>query len=346
LYCLALEVFRVERRLSALLPALFFMALFIGMRAFHIGTDTITYVEIYKYVPTITEYLLTFEAGFHGNRMEIGFFLMLSVFKWLTFPPNLVLFIVSFTSLSVLAYAYKKICPNYYLGIFVCSASILFFSLEYNIIRQGIATAFALLALSYLCEGKRLYFVMFTLLAASFHVIALLALFIYPLKRFKWQAKYLLYILPIFIVLGFINVLEVMVWPLRNISVVFWRVFLYLQDSGTALNVISWMLLSTILLISLCVYFVKEIREKYRHIDIILTFVVIGMFGVLFTHELSMLSVRLGYLFFAAEPILILALFSLFKDEYPKYIAIFSLTLLILAKNVFITAQFLAPYDI
>jgi hypothetical protein len=69
------------------------------------------------------------------------------------------------------------------------------------------------------------------------------------------------------------------------------------------------------------------------------------MLGVLFTQQLSVLSLRLGYLFLAVEPILIMALCSLVKNEYPKYIAIFILALLVLAKNVFITAQFLSPYS-
>ena len=90
----------------------------------------------------------------------------------------------------------------------------------------------------------------------------------------------------------------------------------------------------------------QSATNKNNHFTInIISFVFLGMLGVLFTQQLSMLSLRLGYLFLAVEPILILALFSLVKNEYPKYIAIFILALLILAKNVFITAQFLSPYN-
>ena len=345
LYCLMLEIGNVERKLSALLPALILMALFIGLRAFHIGTDTATYVEIYHYVPSIEQYLSTFKAGYHGDRMEIGFFLLLSTLKGLSVAPSLVLIIISLLTLVILAVAYKRLCPNYFIGFFVLSVTILFFSQEYNIIRQGLASAFVLLALSYLSERKRLSYLILTIIAASFHIIALLSLCLYPLRKMKWRPKYLIFLLSIFICLSFINVLEGIVFQLKTISIIFWRVFLYFQAENTELKILSWMFLSTILLISFTIFYVDEIREKYQHIDLIITFVTIGMLGVLFTHELSMLSVRLGFLFFIAEPILIMALLTLIKDEFPKFLLVFTCSVLILVKNIFITAQFLSPYS-
>ncbi|MCJ8294460.1 MAG: EpsG family protein [Colwellia sp.] len=345
LYCLLLELLHVEKKFTALLPALTLMAIFIGMRDFSIGTDTLNYVTIYKYIPTLGEYLTHFEPGFHGNRMERGFFILLSIFKSLSLSAHLMLVLNAFISLTVLAYAYKKIAPNYYLAVFIYTVSIFFFSLEYNILRQGLATAFVVLALSLLIENRKLLYLFFIAIAASFHVIALLSLCVYPFKNFKWQRKYVVFAFLLLVAFSFIDVLEALIYQLRKVSIIFWRVFLYFQDDAENLKIISWLLLSTMGLLLACIYFVKDIRVKFPHIDVIISFVFLGMLGVLFTQQLSMLSLRLGYLFLAVEPILILALFSLVKNEYPKYIAIFILALLILAKNVFITAQFLSPYN-
>jgi len=345
LYCLLLELFNTEKKLTALLPAITLMAIFIGLRDFSIGTDTLNYVTIYKYIPSLGDYLSHFETGFHGNRMEIGFFILLSVFKSFSISAPIMLVFVSFISLTVLAYAYKRIAPNYYLAIFIYTVSIFFFSLEYNILRQGLATSFVVLALYFLIENRKLLYLFFVAIAASFHVIALLSLCIYPFKNFKWQRKYVLFAFLLLVAFSFIDVLEVLIFQLRKVSVIFWRVFLYFQDSTTELRIISWLLLSTMGLLLTCIFFVDDIRHKYPHIDVIISFVFIGMLGVLFTQQLSMLSLRLGYLFLAVEPILILAILSLVKNEYPKYIAIFILALLILAKNIFITAQFLSPYN-
>ena len=345
LYCLLLELFNVEKKITALLPALTLMAIFIGLRDFSIGTDTLNYVTIYKYIPAFGDYLTHFDAGFRGNRMEMGFFILLSVFKSLSISAHLMLVLVSFLSLIVLAYAYKKIAPNYYLAIYVYTVSIFFFSLEYNILRQGIATSFVVLALHFLIDKRKLLYLFFVAVGASFHVIALLSLCVYPFKNFKWQRKYVAFAFLLLVAFSFIDVLEALIFQLRKVSVIFWRVFLYFQDDAQNLKIISWLILSTMGLLLACIYFVKDIRVKLPHIDVIISFVFLGMLGVLFTQQLSMLSLRLGYLFLAAEPILILALFSLVKNESPKYIAIFILALLALAKNVFITAQFLSPYN-
>jgi hypothetical protein len=172
-----------------------------------------------------------------------------------------------------------------------------------------------------------------------------LSLCVYPFKNFKWQRNYVFFAFFLLIAFSFIDVLEVLIFQLRKVSIIFWRVFLYFQDDAKNLQIISWLILSSMGLLLACIYFVKDIREKIPHIDVIISFVFLGMLGVLFTQQLSMLSLRLGYLFLAVEPILIMALFSLVKNEYPKYIAIFILALLVLAKNVFITAQFLSPYS-
>jgi hypothetical protein len=277
--------------------------------------------------------------------MEIGFFILLSLFKSFAVPAQVVLIFIAFISLSVLAYAYKKISPTYYLCFFIYTVSILFFSLGYNILRQGIAVSFVVLALSCLVEKRRFDFFLFIIIASCFHVIALMSLFVYPFKSFKWQRSYVFLACFLLVIFSFIDVLEAFVFELRKVSIIFWRVFLYLQNSSSELKVLSWLLLSSMTLLLVCIYYVEQIRIKYPHIDVIISFIFIGMLGVLFTQQLSMLSLRLGYLFLAVEPILILGLLSLVKNEYPKYLMIFILTLMVLAKNVFITAQFLSPYN-
>jgi len=343
-YCLLMEVFKVERKVLALAPALLCFSFFIGLRDFSIGTDTLTYVEIYKYIPTISEFLVDLSPGFHGNRIEWGFFILLSTLKELAVPPNLVLVLISFLSLLFFSAAFKHLSPNYFIGMFILTVTNLFLTFEYNIIRQGLATSVVMFALTRLVEKKYLAYFLLSLLAISFHVIAILSLLVFPFRNFKWQPKYLIFVFLTFIGLSSLDVLATVVFQLRHLSIAFWRVFLYLQNSVEELKIMSWMLLSSVFLIFLCILFVRKIRLNFKHIDFLLTFVTIGMFGVLFTHELSVLSIRLGFLFFAIEPALILALLTLLKDEWPKFVILFLLTSLVLMKNIFITAQYLSPY--
>jgi len=344
LYCLLLQLSRLERSALAVLPAIAAMALFIGLRDFSIGTDTLNYVEIYHYVPAFEDYIEDFRAGLHGDRMEIGFFLLLSLLKSIGFSPTAVLCTISFIYLYCVALAYKRLCPTFYLGLFVFSVTILFFSLGFNILRQGLASALVILALSYLAERRYFYYFVLSFFAMSFHVIAALGLLIFPFRHFKWQPKHVFLVLALFVCFSFLNVLSALVFELRHISVVFWRVFLYLTDSSTELRLVSWMYLSTVFLITLSIRFVDKIRPEYKQIDLIISFVTIGLLGVMFTQELSMMAVRLGFLFMIAEPILIMALLKLVEDDWVKYVAIFIFASLILVKNVYITAQFLSPY--
>ena len=210
--------------------------------------------------------------------------------------------------------------------------------------RQGIAGGFSLLALSYLSNRKYLWYLICVLVAASFHVIAVVSLAIFPFRNLKWDRKYLVFVAIGLVLAVFIDVISLVLLELKQISVIFWRIYLYVQSNTSELKVISWMYLSTISLISLSIYFVDSIRMKYQHIDLVLSFILLGMFGVLLSQELPLLAIRLGFVFFVAEPVLIMALLTLWKDEYPKAILVSLFAVLVLAKNIYITSKFLSPY--
>ena len=344
LYCLILELVKAERKVILLMPALILMAFFIGFRDFSIGTDTITYVQIYQYTPPLSDYLINFEPGFHAGRMEWGFFILLSILKEFLIPAKLALVIISFISLLFFAIAYKRLCPNYYIGILLLTVSAFFLSFEYNILRQGIAGGISMLALSYLITRQYIAYFACVLFAATFHIIALVSLAIFPFRKIQWQSKHFILVAIALTLAVFIDVISLVLLELKEVSIVFWRVYLYVQGNTSELKIISWMYLSTIVLISLSIYFVDHIRLKYQHIDIIITFVLIGVFGVLLTQDLPLLAIRLGFVFFIAEPILIMALFTLWKDELPKALLIYLFAILMLTKNIYITAKFMSPY--
>lgn len=344
-YCLLLELYKVEKKVTALLPAFILLSLFIALRNTSIGTDTLVYAEIYHYIPNLEVFLATLEPGFHGNRMEWGFFFLLSSLKALGASFTLVLFIVSIATCIIFSIAYKKLSPSLYISIMILSVSMLFVTYQYNIIRQGLAASITILALYYLSEQKTKTFIFTIIIAACFHVIALLALLVLPIKNIKWQSKYIWLSMLLFGVLGTIGILEGLIFELRKINIIFWRVFLYLQKSNEELKFISWSILSSISLLLTAIYLVDSIREKYKKIDLVISYYFVGTVLILFTHQLSLLSLRVSYLFYAVEPILIVAILTTLKEEKPKYLLVCILAILILCKNILITAQFLTPYS-
>jgi len=127
-----------------------------------IGTDYDTYVD----------YIRQVADGLSIRKTEIGFNAVIKFIVYFHLDTQWFFVITSFLTVLFLFLSIKK----YF------SLSILFYNLllldlySYNIVRQGLAVTIIMYAVSYLIDGQKFKYVIFVLLAASFHSMSIICL--------------------------------------------------------------------------------------------------------------------------------------------------------------------------
>lgn len=343
LFCLTFSVIKLEKY-YIILPVVVILSVFVGLRDLDTGTDTERYSEIYQDIYPLSKGIEDKNFGFEAQRVEIGFVVVASIFKELNLSFNSFLVGIASISIAVFSFAFTRVNIYPFLCIFLYTCTVTFLSIHFNIIRQGVAASFGLLAISYLLERRWLGYFVSTLIAISFHTISVFYLLIPIILKFKWRWYYSIAFL--ILVVGFysINTLGIIVDTLKPYSVAVWRVGRYLvSNAGKELNLLSLSLLLDLLLILYLIVDSRYLRRCYENYDVILSIFSFGFLLMVFFHELSLLSLRIGYSFFILEPILFM--FSLQRISNKNYI-IKSVGIILLGfvwflKNLYITAQFL-----
>src|SRR5699024_6886954 len=159
-----------------------------GLR-YKVGTDYEAYVLIYNKVNGLSylEFLQT-------NNYEIGFFTLEKIAMW-TGDVKILFFLSSFITLFFIYLALKQhinifpITLGYMLYIFTI------FPDSLNAVRQQLAIAIVVYSLKYIFDKKLYKFLLFTLLASTFHITALIVLpfyflFHYSKNRLDTKDKY------------------------------------------------------------------------------------------------------------------------------------------------------------
>jgi len=168
------------RSIAVLIPIVF-----VGLRL-NVGTDYVAYVYMYDLFSAINinEYIALTE-----NSIEIGYYLLIQLAQLLGGYSWVMFFLSSLITISVAYLAIKRLAPNNIpMVFFLYLMTILPFTL--NGIRQGIAMSIVFFALSYIISGKFKKFLLFILLAATFHTSALLLLPLYLLRALVLNRRY------------------------------------------------------------------------------------------------------------------------------------------------------------
>lgn len=176
---------------------LFFVS---GCRNWNIGNDTISYVH--TFIASFSQIDLSY------SHMEKGFLLFNKILSLFTENPQSILIVTSFCILSVI------FCFIYKYSKFVFLSTLIFVILEFsgtlNIVRQEMSLIIILLGFVFVVERKILYFLIFCILAATFHKVAILALllyFIYPLN-IKMKNIFVILISAIFVFIFIAPIIE------------------------------------------------------------------------------------------------------------------------------------------
>ena len=146
-----------------------------GFRAWHIGNDTFTYVNVFI--------ASTSSIDMSQSYMEKGYLLFNKCLSLFTDNPQAILIVTSFIILGAIFYFIYKYSKFVFLStlFFV----IIQFSITLTMIRQEMALIIVLLGFSFVIKRQFIKFLICCLLATTFHnsaIIAIVWYFIYPLN--------------------------------------------------------------------------------------------------------------------------------------------------------------------
>lgn len=190
------KIYKLIKNLSILI--LVFLCAFKG----NVARDTEMYRGYFEKIPNILEINLLPLFPF-----EYGYILLNMIIKTMTKNSDYLFMAVALISLFNLKKFIEYFSESYFFSLSFYYARY-FFLKEFTQIRNGLAYSFILLALIKLYEKKRTYFIIYVLIAGSFHKSAYFALTFLIIEKMlnkKKIKKLILIIIPILPFLGIKN---------------------------------------------------------------------------------------------------------------------------------------------
>ncbi len=183
----------------ALILTFLTMVLFAGLRSADVGTDTWSYVLIYKYknigaIDIFNQDSLTKEPGFTLIQKTA-----------LSISPNYwaLLVMVAVICYSLILYSIIKQSKNRVLSLFFF-ITLGYYTFCFNAARQAVAISIYLLAIPYILKKEFWKYSLIVLIAALFHRSVLIAIPLYFIFRQKYSGKSLLLLSIISIIVALI----------------------------------------------------------------------------------------------------------------------------------------------
>lgn len=159
-----------------LVVSFFQLFVLLAFRSFQVGVDTPNYLMYFNIV----------DYGGHVTAIEP---LNLFIMKIASFFRNgEVVYLSIYAFLTLICY-YRYIVKNsadVYMSVFIFSG-LMFYYFSFNAMRQGLAIAICLVAISKLLDGKQLAFLVLVLMAAGIHFSALIVLPVWIIKKFDFK---------------------------------------------------------------------------------------------------------------------------------------------------------------
>lgn len=253
--------------LSALL-----LALLMGLRAHKVGVDDFNYLRIYNNINSLSfadyyKYFTTEPGYYLLNRIV---YLLFNDFQWLIIITS---FFIVFSFFSAMSEETKNISLPFAVFVFSTTQYLYYF----GIIRLGIAAAIVALGYKFIFEGKRKKFILFVLIATTFHFSALFSfilLLVDSSERKRIEKKTIIRMM-ILIPLGFL-IIRYTIYPLISIS----KYSKYIESE----NFISIGFVSSLPLLILFLLFFNKFNDKFnKNFDFFVVFFVIKVITEMFS---------------------------------------------------------------
>lgn len=178
--------------------ASFLLAIFASLRD-HIGTDYESYVSEFNNIPT-----RLIDFFYYDGHSEFGFLLLCYILKVLGSSYYFLFFVTSLGT-SLLLY---KACRNFSSGYLILNLclyySLFYLRFHFNVIRHGIMVSLIWVAFSFAYKKNLKFFLLFMLMAASIHSLALFFIPFYWLLNKEYSNKFIVCIFVASILFGFI----------------------------------------------------------------------------------------------------------------------------------------------
>ena len=264
---------------------LFILALLVGFRADTVGVDTGTYQIMYSALG---------DLGYEGYPEPIYGLLCVLANK-LNVPFPIFQTVLMFVALCFTAKAIRRESNNYCLSMFLM-LSMYFICYAMNIYRQVLACFIVIYACSLLINGHQKWkFAFWILVAAGFHLFALVMLPVMLLTKIRLNKKLIYIALALSLLIGWVSILNLLVPLLGSYGT------LYIENQGddyakTGMRLIMAFFMSIYWTIGFF-YLYKHVDDEFRESLYMKMFLVgIIFYNLLIRHDLG-LRVTLYFLF-------------------------------------------------
>ncbi|OQD44249.1 hypothetical protein BUL40_01445 [Croceivirga radicis] len=297
LYCYALyasliEVFLSKKmRLSAIL--LFIGAVMVlGYRGID-GVDTPNYISFFSDIGT---------KNALDYNMDTGFYMLSSFIKWIKGDIVFYFICLAIISVGLKIWVMKKLSPAPIFGIFILLGTY-FMSLEANQVRQALALGVVLMSLLFVLKRKRIYFFLLVLLAASFHISALVFIPVWWLYELRFSAKTLLILVSISFLFVFISLVDTFQYGVKY--TVFWGSFIFykLENYASKMEKVGFSPIQLWYIFTCFLFVFQKKRINQPSYNFLLNIFVLGVVMNFFLNSFSYM-IRITYYFLAVEGIL------------------------------------------
>lgn len=161
-----------------------------AFRGSSVGADTISYRDLFMQstIQALPNNFINWLFPLQNQRFETGFVIYNKFINSFTHNFQVMLIVNSLIIIGCLIFFIVKLKVNYPLAllVFLCLGN---FANTMNLMRQGLAWAFTLVAFVFCVERKPVKYLVFVILASGMHATAWLFLIVYPLTKLRLTPK-------------------------------------------------------------------------------------------------------------------------------------------------------------
>ena len=143
------------------------------------GTDYFAYDELYRTTTTLGEAQQAGGITSDLGTTDIGYMLLNSLFRTIGTDINIMFFLIAFVTNLLLFGSIGKYLPRYRFPCILAYYTFCFFTLDMNGIRQSIAVCIFIYSLRYIQQRQTVRYAATILIAALFHLSAVVVLPLY-----------------------------------------------------------------------------------------------------------------------------------------------------------------------
>ncbi len=285
---------------------------------------------------------LNYENLYRNNDSQLVelTFIWISNFVKRFFDDSRVLFVIyAILGVGIKLYAFPKLSKDLFLCLIVYLSNYYLLH-DMTQIRAGVASGIFLLAMFYLASGKKIVYLLCTLIAILFHysAIVLLPLIFLDNKPLSKRKRYLLIsFVPFSYMIYFLNLNLVMILPVPYLQEKL-EVYQRLNEKGILgddINVFNVLFLIRVVVYLLLLYKYELISTYNRYSSLLLKVMGVSIVSFIVFYSLPVVSFRISEMLGIVDVILYVSIFYVFKPRYLSNIIVLFISLILLVINLY-----------